>query len=88
MSDWRVVLTLEARADIRRLDAALRRRILDKLEWMAANAELMRHSPLQGEEWLDCFKYRVGDYRIFYQLDWPAQELTVLKVGHRRDVYE
>lgn len=56
---------------------------------MGENADLMRHEALQGkEEWRGSFKYRLGDYRIIYALDRSGKKLTVLKVGHRRDVYE
>ncbi|MFQ5595580.1 MAG: type II toxin-antitoxin system RelE/ParE family toxin [Anaerolineae bacterium] len=87
MNAFQVILTPEAQADINRLDPALQTRILNKLEWMGQNAELLRHRALRGEEWSGCFKYRVGDYRIIYQIDWPAEKLVVLKVGHRREVY-
>jgi mRNA interferase RelE/StbE len=87
MNVLQVILTLEAQADIERLDPALQTRILDKLEWMGRNADRLRHRALQGEEWSGCFTYRVGDNRIIYQTDWSAEELVVLKVGHRREVY-
>jgi len=87
MSSFRVILTPEAQQDIRRLDPALQTRILNKLEWMGENARLLRHQALQGREWAGCFKYRIGDYRIIYQMDQPAEKLIVLKAGHRRDVY-
>jgi len=87
MNAFQVILVPEAQADIRRLDPALQTRILNKLEWMGQNAQLLRHQALQGKEWTGCFKYRVGDYRILYQIDWPAEKLVVLKVGHRREVY-
>jgi len=87
MNGFRVILTPEAQADIKRLAPATQTRVLDKLAWMGENAQLLRHQPLRGEEWQGCFKYRLGDYRIIYQMDWPAAALTVLKVGHRREVY-
>ena len=87
MRAFQVILTPEAQADIRRLDPAIQTRILNKLEWMGQNAELLRHQALQGEEWAGCFKYRVGDYRILYQIDWSTEKLFVLKVGYRREVY-
>ena len=87
MNAFQIILVPEAQADIRRLDPALQTRILNKLEWMGQNAQLLRHQALQGKEWTGCFKYRVGDYRILYQIDWSAEKLVVLKVGHRREVY-
>ncbi len=87
MSVFQVILTPEAQTDVKRLDPALQTRILDKLEWMEQNAELLRHQALRGKEWGGCFKYRVGDYRIIYQVEWSTEKLVILKVGHRREVY-
>jgi mRNA interferase RelE/StbE len=88
MRNFKVILMPEAQADIKRLDPAIQTRILDKLDWVGQNAELLHHQALRGEEWSGCFKYRVGDYRIIYQMDWSAERLLVLKVGHRREMYK
>jgi mRNA interferase RelE/StbE len=87
MSVFQVVLTPEAQIDIERLHPTLQTRLLNKLEWIGESAELLRHQPLHGKEWTGCFKYRIGDYRIIYQIDWSAEKMLVLKVGHRREVY-
>lgn len=87
MSRLSVLITPEAQIDIRRLDPSVQARVLDKIAWMSANADVLRHLPLRGEEWAGCFRYRLGDYRIIYLLDTSSDRLVVLKVGHRRDVY-
>ena len=33
------------------------------------------------------WRVRVGDYRIIYEIDDTQRTVTVLHVGHRRDVY-
>jgi mRNA interferase RelE/StbE len=33
------------------------------------------------------FRVRVGDYRVIYEIDDAGQCVTVLHVGHRKDVY-
>ncbi|MBE7474734.1 MAG: type II toxin-antitoxin system mRNA interferase toxin, RelE/StbE family [Anaerolineae bacterium] len=88
MNEFQVILTTEAQTDIKRLDPALQTRILNRLEWIGQNAALLRHQALQGEEWSGCFKYRIGDYRLIYQIDYSAEKLIVLKVGRRREVYK
>ena len=88
MTRFQVILTPEAQTDLQHLNPALQRRLLNKLEWIGQNAELLRHQALQGQEWNGCFKYRVGDYRILYQIKWSNNELIILKVGHRREVYK
>ena len=34
------------------------------------------------------WRIRVGDYRIIYEIDDEQKIVTVLHVGHRRDVYQ
>jgi mRNA interferase RelE/StbE len=34
------------------------------------------------------WRIRVGDYRVIYEIDDPQQSLTILHIGHRRDVYK
>jgi len=33
------------------------------------------------------WRIRVGDYRVVYEIDDRAREVTVVKTRHRRDVY-
>jgi mRNA interferase RelE/StbE len=35
----------------------------------------------------DGWRIRIGDYRIIYEIDERNRQVTVLHVGHRRDVY-
>ena len=34
------------------------------------------------------FRYRVGDWRVLFQLDEGANRVSVLSIAHRREVYE
>lgn len=40
---------------------------------------------LEGEDRL--YRLRVGDYRILFEVDDDARIVTIVKIGHRRDVY-
>ena len=35
----------------------------------------------------DGWRIRAGDYRVIYEIDERQRTITVLHVGHRRDVY-
>jgi len=35
----------------------------------------------------DKYRLRQSDYRILYSVDDSGSEVTVVKIGHRRDVY-
>jgi mRNA interferase RelE/StbE len=36
----------------------------------------------------DGWRICAGDYRVIYEIDDTAQKVTILHVGHRRDVYK
>lgn len=33
------------------------------------------------------WRLRVGDYRVIYEMDNDRQVVTILHIGHRRDIY-
>lgn len=61
------------------------RRIVAKVEQYAAEPASLAQQVkrLQG---VDALRLRVGDYRVIFTED--AVVVAVLKVGHRREVYE
>jgi mRNA interferase RelE/StbE len=87
MNPYQLVLTVEARSDIRRLAKNVRTRVFERLAWLAENAGQFQHHALQGSEWGGSYRFRIGDYRVINQLDRTERLLTVLRAGHRRDVY-
>ena len=34
------------------------------------------------------WRIRVGDYRVIYEVDDANRQVTVLDIGHRRDIYQ
>jgi mRNA interferase RelE/StbE len=34
------------------------------------------------------YRLRVGDYRIIYRIDLDVKIVTVIAIGHRKDIYE
>ncbi|HYX24661.1 MAG TPA: type II toxin-antitoxin system RelE/ParE family toxin [Thermoanaerobaculia bacterium] len=79
----KVVLTRRAAKDLEELDSQTKRRILEKLQMNAANP-LQQSVKLTASK-LGTYRYRVGDYRIIFDLE--GDILTVLRVGHRREIY-
>jgi len=52
---------------------------------LASNPRPRQSHKLSGS--ISCYRLRVGDYRVLYQLDDDTKLVTVYKVGHRREVY-
>jgi mRNA interferase RelE/StbE len=81
-----VELTPTAEDDLRRLDSAVARRMIAKLQWLAENVDTIRHETLTGT-WKGVFKLRVGDYRVLYTREATKRRIVVHFVRHRREVY-
>jgi len=59
-------------------------RIETKIRELGRRLEDFPHHRLQGRPE---FRLRVGDYRIIYKFDLTQNELHLVTLGHRRDVY-
>lgn len=62
-----------------------RLRIIDRIQALAANPRPPGSEKLAGHE--DRYRVRQGRYRVVYLIDDGRRELTVFRIGHRREVY-
>ncbi len=81
---YTVVLARRAQRAIDRLPSADAQRIYVATQALAQNPRPAGCVKLAGSpDW----RIRVGSYRVIYAIDDAAAVVTVLKVGHRREVY-
>ena len=83
---YRLLLKPKAERDLRRLRRAPAtfERVYEVILALAENPRPPRAKPLRGP---DKWSRRVGDYRIVYTIDDDAQEVTIFRARHRREVY-
>ena len=67
-----------------KLPDAVRHRIEAALDDMGRQLASYPHYRLTGG---DRYRLRVGDYRIIYTFDAARNEIHLLAVGHRREIY-
>jgi mRNA interferase RelE/StbE len=79
-------LTFEKRAleDLNKLDKDIKERIWNKLQQCKENPFRF----LEHLEEIEGFKLRVGDYRIIVDVDNSSKIIKILKLGHRKNIYE
>ena len=82
---WRWVMLSAARRDLRQLDRRWADRILGEIDRLAALPARTDTRKLAGrsEQW----RLRVGDYRVIFTTEPEERLITVLRIGHRRDIY-
>jgi mRNA interferase RelE/StbE len=74
---WTVVLTASAQRGLRRLDRPAATRILDAL---ARHANIGQGNVTRLQGVADEGRLRVGDWRVRFRYDHPAQTLQVLRI--------
>ncbi|NYG56688.1 type II toxin-antitoxin system RelE family toxin [Nocardioides perillae] len=82
---YRVELTTAAARQLRRLDPQTGRRIAGAIELLAVDPRPPASRQLRGRPG---FRVRVGDWRVLYTVDDGVLLVVVLRLGHRRDVYD
>jgi mRNA interferase RelE/StbE len=84
---YRVRFLDSAKRDLKRLDKAISRRIIERIEWLAFNLEDVTLEQLSSNL-AGLYKLRAGDYRIIYQILHDEQTLLIHEIGHRREIYK
>ena len=87
MSKWTIVFTPEAKNDFKKLDKNLQNRINDRLVWFKDNFVEIIPSALGGE-WRGFFKFRIGDWRIIYKVEWSKNLIIIYIIDRRDKIYK
>jgi mRNA interferase RelE/StbE len=86
---WTVEFDAAAAKELRKLDAAIARRIVAFLRERVAALDDVRSigEALRGDSLGEFWKYRLGDYRIVARIVDRRLVVIVVRIGHRREVY-
>ena len=82
--DYAIYILRRAQRELAKLPRGIYERIRDSIRSLAQNPRPPGCIKLKGREG---WRIRVGDYRLIYEIDDRQQIVTVLHIGHRRDVY-
>ena len=81
---YRLIYTRRAVRDIERLDPKTKDRIGRTL--LRYEKGPMRHAEKLIQSDLGSYRFRIGDYRVVFDLE--GEEIVVLRVGHRKEIYK
>jgi mRNA interferase RelE/StbE len=86
VANYRLLIKPSAAKEIEKVGSKNdRRRIIQKIGGLATEPRLSGAERLAGYD--DRYRVRQGNYRIVYLIDDARLEVTIYKVGHRKDVY-
>ena len=84
MASYRLFIKPSAAKELEALPSKDRRRIATKIRHLASEPRPAGTEKLSGQE---KYRLRQGNYRVLYAVDDGELAVTVVKIGHRRDVY-
>lgn len=82
---YKVEIKLSASKELRGLPLDVRERIGNRIDDLGKEPRPNGCEKLTGTS--SCYRIRVGDYRVVYEVEDARVVVIVIKVGHRRDVY-
>jgi mRNA interferase RelE/StbE len=83
---YKVLIKASAGKELERLGTKSdRARIVERIQAMADNPKPHGCEKLAG--YSNRFRIRQGNYRVVYLVDDQRREITIFKVGDRKDVY-
>lgn len=90
---YNIVITESATKEIKRIPAKMQDRILEKIDDLAQEPKPNGYKKLKsfdvpGSDYDDYYRVRIGDYRVVYTIENEQITIFVLKIAHRKDVYE
>ena len=83
MANYDLRIKPSAVKELEALQAKDRRGIVSKIQNLAVEPRPQGCEKLTGQ---DRFRLRQGDFRILFEVD-GLRTVTIVKIGHRRDVY-
>ena len=81
---YRLVYTRRAERDIQGLDPDIKERLGKAL--LRYEEDPLKHAEKLTQSVLGSYRFRIGDYRFVFDLE--GNEIVVLRVGHRREIYK
>jgi mRNA interferase RelE/StbE len=75
-----------AQRQLRKLDLAIQKRVLRRIERLEKQPRPRSAKKLQGSK-EPLYRIREGDYRIVYTIEDEKLIVLVIRIGHRSEVY-
>jgi mRNA interferase RelE/StbE len=85
---YEVVFKKSAAKELQGLPQKIQQKILDAVQLLSLNpyTELLQIKKMKGAESL--YRVRIEDYRVIYLIENKIIKVTIIKIGHRKEVYE
>ena len=81
---YAVAILRRAQKELSNLPSPSYERVCDAIRALAGKPRPTGSRKLSGR---DGWRVRIGSYRVIYEIDDDNQSVTIMHIGHRRDIY-
>ena len=86
---YKILFDKNADKQLKKIDITQQRIIVN---WIIKNLEDTNDPRIFGKSLKgnlkDCWRYRVGDYRIIAEINDDEVKILIIEIGHRKDIYK
>ncbi len=86
MDSYNLLFKKSAEKELRSIPKTFLEKIVQKIGTLSQHPRPFGVQVLRGDE--RYYRLRQGDYRIVYEIDDAVKKITIIKIGHRREVYD
>ena len=85
---YEVVFKKSAAKELQSLPKKVQQKIIDAVQLLSLNphTEILQIKKMKGAESL--YRIRIQDYRVIYLIEKQIIKITIIKIGHRKEIYE
>jgi mRNA interferase RelE/StbE len=85
MGNYKIEIKKSAIKEIAKLPKTVLKRVLNKIQLLSLEPRPSGCKKLSADE---KYRVRVGDYRILYSIEDDKLVIYIVKVGHRKNIYD
>lgn len=85
---YKVVLSVEAEAVFTAADRVLAKKIIRCFGQLEQNPRLHPNIKALKGNLANSYRYRIGDYRVVYEVNEQIRQVRIITIAHRRDAYD
>ncbi len=85
---WKIFFKPAALDELKRLPNDIQKRIADKMRFFALSANIFQFANKLKDRKYGEYKFRVGHYRVIFDIIHGKKEILILKIGKRDEVYK
>jgi mRNA interferase RelE/StbE len=86
MANYKISISLSAEKKLKKIPKKDLKKVIEKIQSLSITPFPQGCRKLSGEE--NIYRVRQGNYRVIYEVENKQLVILILKIGHRKDVYQ